>query len=528
MKKIFLKIVILIFCVASLSSCIDYLTIKPAGKVVLGDYWKTGSDVDAVVLTCYRSLCEPTLMNKLIVYGEMRSDNVVAGNKASLDYNNIQAANILPSDSYTSWSDFYKVINYCNTVLYYAPKVIDPNYTVSQLKAHEAEVLTIRALSYFYLVRAFKNVPLVLTPSSSDSQDFHVPQSSEDQVLDQLESDLIKAEGWALEGYSSIPATRGRITKNAIRSLLADIFLWRSKYNESIAYCDKVIDSKATVPYNIDKYPLIKDIESPFLQIFGYGNSFESIFELQYDASSNKNTELYSLYGSNNLFPADYPGYLSVATFITSKSSNLVFNNTIITDQRRLDNMGLPVIDVFPIFKYVGYESFSYIAPDGTIKVMKQTRNPNLQTPNWIIYRLTDVMLMKAEALVQLSVNDNPDLLKRALKIVNLTYSRSNPTLTDTLKSDTYSTKSKMEDLVLLERQRELMFEGKRWFDLMRMARRDGNTKRLVDLVLRKFASTGTIRSKMADMNSLYFPVNQKELESNPKLIQNPYYITNY
>lgn len=72
--------------------------------------------------------------------------------------------NILPTNSYTSWSSLYTLINYCNTVLYYAPMVIDPNFTVAELNAKQAEVLTLRALAYFYLVRVYKDVPLVLNP----------------------------------------------------------------------------------------------------------------------------------------------------------------------------------------------------------------------------------------------------------------------------------------------------------------------------------------------------------------------------
>jgi starch-binding outer membrane protein, SusD/RagB family len=134
-------------------------------------------------------------------------------------------------------------------------------------------------------------------------------------------------------------------------------------------------------------------------------------------------------------------------------------------------------------------------------------------------------MLMKAEALVQQG-NFLP-----ALHLVNTTYMRSHPTIApaDTLNASSFTTKMDMEELVLKERQREFLFEGKRWFDLMRMARRDSSTDRLLVKVLAKYtANIGEIGSKLKDMNALYFPISESELNANSKLVQNPYYDTKY
>ena len=127
-----------------------------------------------------------------------------------------------------------------------------------------------------------------------------------------------------------------------------------------------------------------------------------------------------------------------------------------------------------------------------------------------------------------MQLNRSEQDLRSALQIVNTTYMRSNPTLlTDTLDFETYNTKRAMEDLVLIERQRELMFEGKRWFDLVRLARREGNTDRLLELVLRKYTENqSVIKTKLKDLNSMYMPINENELKANKKLVQNPFYTT--
>ena len=83
-----------------------------------------------------------------------------------------------------------------------------------------------------------------------------------------------------------------------------------------------------------------------------------------------------------------------------------------------------------------------------------------------------------------------------------------------------------MEELVLDERRRELMFEGKRWFDLVRLAMREGDTKRVVQKVVYKHdaAQQSAVRIKLSDMNALFFPINKDEIKINNKLVQNPVY----
>ena len=106
----------------------------------------------------------------------------------------------------------------------------------------------------------------------------------------------------------------------------------------------------------------------------------------------------------------------------------------------------------YVIWKYVG------MAPDG-----KTTRSGSEQRScNWIVYRYADILLMKAEALSQL------EQFPEALDIINKIRRRAGvPDLT--LASSAVA----FEDAILEERALELAFEGKRWFDLLRMGRRN-------------------------------------------------------
>jgi hypothetical protein len=83
-----------------------------------------------------------------------------------------------------------------------------------------------------------------------------------------------------------------------------------------------------------------------------------------------------------------------------------------------------------------------------------------------------------------------------------------------------------LQALVLEERQRELAFEGKRWFDLVRKALRDGDTSPMLDIMIDHKYETNqkAIRSKMASMDCMFFPISEREVKTNPLLKQNPAY----
>jgi hypothetical protein len=145
---------------------------------------------------------------------------------------------------------------------------------------------------------------------------------------------------------------------------------------------------------------------------------------------------------------------------------------------------------------------------------------------NWIIYRLSDVILIKAEALIERNEGDD---FTTAFNLINVVNKRANNVVegenrTSTLKASDYTdSKAAMEALVLEERQREFLFEGKRWYDLVRFARRDGNNSRLIDLATRKLLeNVNAIKIKLADPNVIYFPYYRNELKVNPLLKQNP------
>lgn len=530
------------FCsVLCMTSCEDFLSTVPLNEIVLENFWENEAEVTSVVSSCYSGMADGEFLMHAMMWGELRSDNVNKGliNPNVPYVNHVQLpemleGNILPNHHIADWSSFYRVINRCNTVLHYAPEVLerDPDFNDSEWLAMEAEMLTLRALCYFYLVRSFRDVPLVLEPTIDDSKPFMVAAADPDSVLNVLVADLKKAELNAVKEYPAntssldISYTKGRITQQAVWSLLADIYLWMGRYDECVEYCEKVIAAKVEeaeeerMSYD-GEYPLLANMKASatngkhqaYNQIFGVGNSFESIFEIQIDYTYNKDVDMLRYYYGSGL---DDMGAYSASSFFAdgAKEGNQFFAKT---DIRPYELFDVEDVNQYSIRKYIS----SSIDDEGI--AFKRVE----EYTNWIFYRLTDVMLMEAEALVERNDSASNDL-RKAFNITNAVYRRSNLAAaeSDSLAFSSYGSQNKMRELVLLERQRELMFEGKRWFDLVRKARRDGTNGPMLDLAKRKYNKPDAVKSKWIKPDMLYLPIYEEELKVNTLLKQNPEYET--
>lgn len=543
----------------SLEGCNDFLSIEPQNDIVLENYWTEEADVNSVLNSCYAQLESSDCIRRMVVWGELRSDNMTNGSATPMSITNILKENILETNEFTNWQAFYNVINRCNTVIFYAPGVneTDPNFTDAELRATIAEATTLRALCYFYLIRTFRDVPYITEPSNDDTQEYQVPATPFNEVLDKLIADMenVKEDAVRSYGEESVENTC-RITRWACYALLADLYLWKGEWQKCINYCDLVIEQKIK-EYEEDyeenpttlttelygKYPLISESSSSsnyagntYNEIFGTGNSFESIFELNFiNNQPVTNAAVSGYYGSSTT----RTGQIGAPSFLFTDAYAGLNDYFARTDCRYLENM-TEINSKIYITKYVNQSvSFRTSTTTGGQPSVNSTARSS-QFANWIIYRLTDVMLMRAEAEVELAGDVTADTplteeqtqhYRNAFACVSAVWKRANNkrvATTDTLVYDDYATsRTAMENLVLDERQRELMFEGKRWFDLVRVCRRDGDNSRMITKVLPKFTENASvIRIKLATQDVLYWPYNREELKQNPYLVQNPAYET--
>ena len=564
------KILSIIFASIAMVSCVDTV-ILPDNKTVDDDYWQKKSEVDAVVAAAYAQLRDASAIRNMIIWGDFRSDELVVTSTlpSSATYKTalaqIYSCNIETENAFTTWYPFYSAINYCNLVLEKAESVIavDPDYTRGDYDANKAQMLALRSFCYFYLTKVFHDIPMTPGAYLNSSDDLNASQTNPDSVLTMCINDLEEASKYAIAGNTYGDwRDKGFLNQDGINAVLADIYLWRGSVNRSasdyeacVKYCDKVIAAKKEAyeqnprrRWSVDeteKDYYLSDYSNMYADLFGQTgqNADESIFELQFRNSNANNTGLDQMYFRYNNASSNGYGYLKAASIYgkVDQTGNGVWVNSV--DQRLYDYVYDATStnnEQFGVRKFVATTS---AGTNNSADSKRDSRSAVYQ--NWILYRLTDVMLMKAEALVQLyelgGKADGDTRNEEAFAICKFINDRS---LSDANKGSyamKYSVyRDKMEELVLAERARELCFEGKRWFDLMRYNYRHTEnkadlTKKLTEgyvmnsdvffeLALRKYAVPTAMKAKMRDERYLYMPINQDEVEINTNLVQNPVY----
>ena len=560
------------------AGCTDFLTIYPTDKVVLEDFWKDKSDVEGMVANCYKSFASDAFVKRCFVYGELRSDDVIETTNIGTELKYINNANLLATNGYCNWSIYYKIINNCNIVLHFAPQVLeeDPDFSQGDLDVTRGEMLALRALCHFYLVRTFRDVPILKEAKIDDSQELHIRQSDPIETLDFILADLKEAESLVLPSgsYNKETYNKGRFTADAVRAIRADVLLWKAAftqfknksdgsecydfYTECIDYCERIIADRKqylidwkkknqtanmeeeqqggnalVASYPLETHPINQATASShdetYVKIFyDKNNRKESILEIQREQNNNRNYAICSFYGYEQ-GQTSMPFYASSYLGKKATDDNNLYKAT---DLRRASfiNQHGPEEDVYPISKYTTRStSVGGTNRDGDAQYTDYGNDgSNYTWMNVILYRITDVMLMEAEARALRADSINNDL-SESFKLVKAVYYRSNPWKVSVRDSISVAggSASSMQELVLKERQRELCFEGKRWFDLVRMALREGSTNNMLNIMVpHKYESNqSAIKSKMASIDALFFPIAESVLKTDTMLVQNPVYI---
>ena len=242
-KKFTNKITVIGYCllVIGLTSCVDTI-ILPNDKTVEEDFWKTKGDVKLMVNGAYSSMLSENVIARLIVWGSLRSEELIPASTLSgtipEDLTEISLANTQEDNTFADWSAFYSTINNCNLVLSDAAKVMeeDPSYTEGDYLSDCSQMLALRSLCYFYLVRNFRDVPYIDQTFKNSSQDRNIPQMTPDSVLQHCISDLETARKNAISPLAFNNWKRvGYMTSDAIDALLADIYLWRGSIKHDMA-----------------------------------------------------------------------------------------------------------------------------------------------------------------------------------------------------------------------------------------------------------------------------------------------------
>ncbi|MBQ7442980.1 MAG: RagB/SusD family nutrient uptake outer membrane protein [Bacteroidaceae bacterium] len=575
------------------TSCNDFLTIYPQDRVVEENFWEDKNDLEGVRYGAYKQMA--STVKNLIIWGDIRSDAYYINpdyNSQMGDYytyKKILDAELDSTMGFYDWGSVYTTINFCNKVLSHGEEVLakDAQFTQTEWNQMKAEMTALRALNYFYLIRAFKDIPYSNQVINSDEDTHPFTTTRGIDVLDTLISDVRSVAGLGRNRFGGTYGTldtKGQMTNTAIYALLAEMYLWRSALREGhgystdsigsdadsvIFYAQRSLDALAlqtqqTASSQFDRSQektndygsglsnanLIQneDMQNDFNAqssvwipsyeaIFLSGNSDESILELQFNSADQREFKTV-----NELY-----GHSSVSELCTSDQAFTNASKTGTTDTRlwytctkRTEDSGSQdeLSDPF-MLKWSRCSFLSDGSKVRTYHTSSYTYN------NWIIYRMTDVMLMMAEAYAVKSEHGGTKATdtKKCRDIVDAIHKRSQLDQTTGLSATTDNTEQKCIDLVMKERLLELTGEGKRWFDLVRYAERfagghnpdplepqytdgaDGVTL-IVDNYLAKGAysrKASVLKNRIKNRYGLYSPYYYMELRANKYLFnQNP------
>ena len=604
-----------------MTSCEDYLTLYPTTSITEEEFWNTRNDVNNVRASAYYQLTQCT--GKILAWGEFRSDNVELSDMSKANYRYMQEAVLQPSENLYDWSAFYKGINFCNKVLEHGQQMVDkgtdPSFTNIEWQPMKAEMVSLRALYYFYLVRSFRNVPFVRHSISTDAEALVAREKAVpgQVIMDSLIHEVEAVLPTAAINYGRNSSNKGRWTRTSIHALLADMYLWRAGMvykgrekgfpvvnekgdtlsaaqekslatdlmKKTISHADYVIKEQMdefklnldlnNVPHDDKRraqtYPLIQSeasssgiFDAGYSDVLGSSNSSESVFELQYDGVNVKNGVITEMFYGNSGSGGYKSGLMLANPSLFSKDAPVdPAKGYGRTDMRfvsyTLRNDESAKTNAVSIVKGAAKSVFITFSGTALGDITKSTGSYSMQeassqSTNWPVYRLSDMMTLKAEAMARLGGFGLPDYPERdTYRILDELFRRNNPTADTVAASsnlfckrlrsykafkadddkDGTGWKKRYEDygsplkLAFNERQREFLGEGKRWYDIVRECEFRGATK---DVLSDWVGLSSVVRNRLRSLWSLYNPIYLEELKVNGKeygsktgqLTQNP------
>ncbi|MBP7767927.1 MAG: RagB/SusD family nutrient uptake outer membrane protein [Prevotella sp.] len=539
-----------------LGSCSDFLDNQKPQGTLSDEQVKDPNYVDNLVISAYAVWISAEDINSSFSMWnfDVRSDDAYKGGNGTSDGDVFHQLEISQGILTTNWniSDMWQRLYNCISRVNTAIALLDQtDETTYPLKAQRiGEMKFLRAYGHFMLKRLYKNIPFVTNENLTT-----------EQYNELSNRELTNDEGWQAiaddltEAYNSLPVTqtdKGRPSKAAAAALLAKVYLYKA-YRQDDANTNavtsinrddlqKVVEYTDPAIYQAGGFGLEADFHNNFRPEPQYENGVESIWAMQY--SQNDGTTYGNLNWSYGLIVPNIPGVTDGGCDFYKPSQNLV-------NAYRTNADGLPFIDDYNqndynkskdyadprLFLTVGMpglpyefnkdfmmdESSTWSRSNGlygyyvTLKQNVDPASGYLIKGSWwgtsmnrIVLRYADVLLERAEALVQL----NDGRINEAISLVNTLRQRAKQSTSaianyerdygTRLNVGTYTgtySQAQAIKIVKMERRLELGMECERFFDLVRWGEADS--------VLNKYYAEET--NDCAIYSSAHFTKNKNE-----------------
>ena len=515
MKKIFQYILVAV-SLFSVTSCDSFIEVEPEGVI---DEQLAMENPDKMVTAAYSMLgdCWYTYPFNLWPYGDVASDDCLKGGSGTTDtgYHPMEIWSTLtstPGEFDELWYRLYCAISRCNRALVSVAEYGEGTLGAETAKQRDAEVRFLRAHFYFKLLTMFRQIPWIDEEvyKNNAQEQTRNDEFTYEQIFQKIIDDFKVA-------YDVLPAEQkdgGRVNKIAAASYLAKCYLtlaWGDGYEATNGvshinqdYMNKVVQYTDVVKSS--KYGYLEDFGDIFLP--EYKNSKESIFAVQCSDYKDDNTTFGRANWSNMLNGCW--GIWSCGWDFHKPSQNLVSAFKTKDGLPDFDNFdktidypinGVPTAQKWDprLFHTVGMPTFPYKYEESYTLTKDNSRTPNTygyytslkEVPqrskgetynspwqafdmNDYVFRYSDVMLMRAEALIETGqlaeartiINDIRQRAKNSVA-KHIQYAADQCEIA--LYPDTYfKDKETARKCLQWERRLELAMENGRYFDLRR------------------------------------------------------------
>ncbi|NQX39863.1 SusD family protein [Pedobacter steynii] len=481
-----------------LLSCKKLLDLKPEDSVYEAVFWKTETDATSGLMGAYSLLRKSLTLGgqgmSNFVYGDFTTGVLKEGGDYALNFlvkgDEYYGTGISVDDfrgdyieDFQNWTPYFKTITQANTVIEKVGKMPDNAFKSLAVKRKIiGEALFIRAYTYFYMVRIWGDVPLVLQYDQDPVSSKNVQRTNEAVVLDSCAADMNRAR--LLMGWNTGSDHAVRADKGAAFALLAHVNRWKyfvtkesdkTLLTKSIAAIDSITAS--------GMYSLVP--AANFDRLFK-GRSQEGIFEINTSADQLE----YQPNGGFYLYTLGQP-------YIPEKTKSTVFNSEVVgwffndpTDARYDYYFDRTKEEDLILTKYIGKNNQNRFFLD------PGNNRGGLVNCNISIFRLAEMKLLRAECNELLGRSSD------ALTDLNDVKLRSN--LTGYSGAD-------LKTEIFEETFRELFCEGHSWYDMVR-------NKRLVEYLDR-------FPQSRFDEEGWKWPIARSLFVTNKDLAQNKYWV---
>lgn len=496
------RFILYLMVAVQLVGCDSMLDIEPEIATTYTNYFKDEKDAAALLYNING-----------ILFGLLSDDErheivgLIVDEVNDWGYEDIR--NLVPAEyeKNISWGKYYRAIYSANVILDNAYRFTDIDE--ERLEYYKRQACFVKGFCYFQVARLWGDAPIV--PNSEDTKAF--PRESVSKVLEEairnaeIALDLPKFEDLVDESGAKITAKQYGC-KGTVTALLAHIYAWRAgllgdnkDWEKAEQYCSDIIDGK------VGHYQLVENPAEVCKRVMK-GNSSEGIFEGEYYIQDDP-FFLHTPY----VTVKEYLTYPVIEGQLPTEVTRFEINKTTVKEMygegdRRLDAYFYKIDSVYknpggeeiPITKaflwkwnYSVYEYDEY----------EQGYVYQTQDVNRIVWRLADIMLLRAECRARLDAANAADDLN---EIRRRAYGNRN--------HDYKASEGDLRHIIFKEREKELLFEGHRYYDVMR----NGYWKTELTGV---FANMSEAEFKLG---AQYYPVSKDAFYHNDLMRQNEYW----